>query len=952
MAWFGKSEEELKEWQKNLDQREITLNEKLRQAEQKENDLTNREKLSTKKTELLAQKDYDLSTREIATSKKEVDAKNKYVSQLRKAFKDAIENQLKELDKRSEELDQKQNEIEKQFAQFKKFEGEVVKRERTIKEAELNAENGFADQNKVALREIEKREKACLGMEDNLKKREDDFSSKQREMEKRFEELRIREAKINEAEIKRDEGFSEERKMLDEELSKKRSEFLKELSEKREKEFNEVDKIISKKTQSRISVMQNELSATRQQHDSFIQKEKSDLKDVKDKLISHQAELDELKDELEYQRQRLQSSKDTLNKKEQNIIIEVDTLVEKERAEFHRSIESKDREIQRYIEESTSLQELLNIYKKLEHDLGEDPQKIKNDLAKQVDVIKSLQEDISNRSLVVQDEFDRIKSDKEALEQACERLSEENKTLVNSRRAQAVLEDKIEDLERKNKILADQRNNIEAHNNKLQNDLEHLSASYEGEEEREERISHINNPLEQILYRERASEEEINEIEWLDGIQNKFDLVGYNFPNRILKAFHSAMKTAEWSPLTVLAGVSGTGKSKLPELYAQFGGLNFLNTPVQPNWDSTESMLGFYNSIDNYFDAQPVLRFLAQTQLPSSEKYPEGLSDVMNLILLDEMNLAHIELYFADFLSKLEERRGKKKVPSIAVKIGAKLKDRYYHIPLGRNVLWVGTMNQDETTKSLSDKVLDRGIVINFPRPDRLERMNKISDPTIHASDLITKKQWGRWWAEKSNFTSDQIKSYKCFVEEMNSSLSKVGRALGHRVWQSIEYYMSNYPDVMEAQRNNDDVHLAKAMKIAFEDQLVQKVMPKLRGIETRGKSKSDCLEKIRTQLVNNDYKIIKDFDLACEFGYGQFIWNSANYLNENEGKFAEKDSSFEHSYDADYSDNIPEELIKYAKDKGKKLWSLTLTEIKNVVGCDAKEANQLKEILNSTKEH
>ncbi|NLD92362.1 MAG: chromosome partitioning protein ParA, partial [Fibrobacter sp.] len=78
-----------------------------------------------------------------------------------------------------------------------------------------------------------------------------------------------------------------------------------------------------------------------------------------------------------------------------------------------------------------------------------------------------------------------------------------------------------------------------------------------------------------------------------------------------------------------------------------------------------------------------------------------------------------------------------------------------------------------------------------------------------------------------------------------------------------------------------DDASLVKAMKVAFEDQLVQKVMPKLRGIETRGKSKSDCLDKIKNQL--GDYTIIEDFELACEFGYGQFIWNSANYLKDDE---------------------------------------------------------------------
>jgi len=159
-------------------------------------------------------------------------------------------------------------------------------------------------------------------------------------------------------------------------------------------------------------------------------------------------------------------------------------------------------------------------------------------------------------------------------------------------------------------------------------------------------------------------------------------------------------------------------------------------------------MLGFFNSIDNKFDAQPVLRFLAQSQISGREQYeqrirrwqsmspdqqialdPEkdkeliealkqadypGLQDAVCLVLLDEMNLAHPELYFAEFLSKLELRRGRKgdDVPFIPVKIGAGMEP--YKLPLGRNVLWTGTMNQDETTKSLSDKVLDRSIISTF----------------------------------------------------------------------------------------------------------------------------------------------------------------------------------------------------------------------------------------------
>jgi hypothetical protein len=73
-------------------------------------------------------------------------------------------------------------------------------------------------------------------------------------------------------------------------------------------------------------------------------------------------------------------------------------------------------------------------------------------------------------------------------------------------------------------------------------------------------------------------------------------------------------------------------------------------------------------------------------------------------------------------------------------------------------------------------------------------------------------------------------------------------------------------------------------MHIAFEDQLVQKVMPKVRGIDTRGKSKTECLDTIRGQIVagigGSTFNLAEDFDLACDLGYGQFIWQSANYLN------------------------------------------------------------------------
>jgi hypothetical protein len=256
----------------------------------------------------------------------------------------------------------------------------------------------------------------------------------------------------------------------------------------------------------------------------------------------------------------------------------------------------------------------------------------------------------------------------------------------------------------------------------------------------------------------------------------------------------------------------------------------------------------------------------------------------MCLVLLDEMNLAHPELYFAEFLSKLELRRGRKgaDVPFLPVKMGAAMEP--YKLPLGRNVLWAGTMNQDETTKSLSDKVIDRSIIINFPRPTELKRrltLTALDDS--NRGRALHKNAWHGWVVQNSHFSEEDIQPFKAFVEQINAALAVSGRALGHRVWQSMEYYMANYPDVLAAGENRDK--LRRAMHTAFEDQLVQKVMPKLRGIDTRGKSKTDCLDKIRAQLVagiDRPFNLAVDFDLACEFGYGQFMWQSANYLNES----------------------------------------------------------------------
>jgi len=439
--------------------------------------------------------------------------------------------------------------------------------------------------------------------------------------------------------------------------------------------------------------------------------------------------------------------------------------------------------------------------------------------------------------------------------------------------------EKIEQLKSENTILSEKLKEIsflKSENQILQNRLDSMNQLFTQSKEKELRVEDIKR--EPYLKRELQEQVNVsNEIKWLDSIEANMKQYGVTYPKRLLYAFHTALKSAEYSPLSVLAGVSGTGKSELPKLYSHFGGFNFLAEAVQPTWDSPESMLGYYNTIENKFDSSNILKFLLQTS-QGKDNAQYGFKESMNMILLDEMNLAHIELYFAEFLSKFELRRGSKGV-NLDIKLGAGMN---YPLPLDRNVLWIGTMNEDETTKALSDKVLDRSFAINFPRPDKLASRGILRTlDEIKKFEYLHRDTWEKWIQKSTIFTDDNreiLNKFKNISNKLNENLAPTGRAIGHRVWQSMEFYIQNHPLVIQSK---DDNELEKNVKLAFEEQLVQKIMPKLRGIEIHGKEK-EVLQDIKSMLVQEDFKIVEDFELSMDNPYGQFIWNSANYLKED----------------------------------------------------------------------
>jgi len=637
---------------------------------------------------------------------------------------------------------------------------------------------------------------------------------------------------------------SEKEKLLNEhkaELEKEKIIFKNKLEEEKVKEFENININIKELYKDKENEL-NKLEETLQEKENVLKTRETELK-AKEKYLENQ--------------------KDLIYKQEKE-------KVQEEIKNYIEKIESFEKHNQLLREELNNLREELNNIEDFEgRDLVEEV-KEKQQAINRLNIL--LEENIKIKNNLKL-EIDKINI---ATEKKIDKLNKENieiKTMIND----------TERLKSENEILKEKLNSTQNHIELLQGenkDLnDRLKSIYSDGTEIEERIKDIKSkPYKEIILQNQIIVD--NEIEYLDSIQNNMKRYGVEYPKRLLYAFHTALKSADFSPLSVLSGVSGTGKSELPKLYSHFGGFNFLAEAVQPTWDSPASMIGYYNTIDRKFDSTNILKFLIQTSLSKNES-PFGLKESMNMILLDEMNLAHIELYFAEFLSKFEQRRGSKEGEvNIDIQLGTAL---IHKLPLDRNMLWIGTMNEDETTKSLSDKVLDRAFSINFPRPTELKSRTKLKSlEDIKPFEYLHRDTWNQWIQQESLFTSERseaIQKYKEISNNINDYLAPTGRAIGHRVWQSMEFYISNHPLVRNNLNNEDE--FIKNIKLAFEDQLVQKIMPKLRGIEVHGKEK-DALMNIKEILNQNEFAITEDFELSMDNPYGQFIWNSANYLKED----------------------------------------------------------------------
>lgn len=359
---------------------------------------------------------------------------------------------------------------------------------------------------------------------------------------------------------------------------------------------------------------------------------------------------------------------------------------------------------------------------------------------------------------------------------------------------------------------------------------------------------------------------QLKEEAWLRDFEKLLDDHSFKFPERTLRAFHTGLKCGDATPLVVLAGISGTGKSLLPELYAAAAGMNFLSVPVQPRWDGPQDLLGFYNYMEGRYKATELARFLWQADWAHNKDSANAFSkESLNIVLLDEMNLARVEYYFADFLSRLEQRRGLDlgkeanwDKASLELECGAGLDNQA--LLLDRNTFLIGTMNEDETTQMLSDKVIDRSNVLRFGRPANLTAKPK-KDNFLAACEgrrRVTRSLWEAWREPQAGDTR-----YQETMRELNEALEQVGRPFAYRVQQAVDAYMAFYP-----------VQTVEGRRQAFADQIEMKVLPKLNGLELAmpqfATTKTTISEIIKAY---GDDELDEAFARACDPDNTFFKW-------------------------------------------------------------------------------
>jgi|GEM_PF-6310525 MoxR-like ATPase len=327
-------------------------------------------------------------------------------------------------------------------------------------------------------------------------------------------------------------------------------------------------------------------------------------------------------------------------------------------------------------------------------------------------------------------------------------------------------------------------------------------------------------------------------------------------------------------PFVILSGNSGTGKTRIATRFAEYlektndtGIKNSLLIPVGADWTDNTKILGYYNPLANNgageYVKTDVFRFIETAGANPNIPF---------FLILDEMNLSHVERYFSDFLSKMEllDFKSDKKVFFDI--------QGYGQLELPKNLFITGTVNIDETTYMFSPKVLDRANVIEF-KPEMDDVLKNLIPDTSTGEDG-KQKSADAGVAEGFMQLANKVRSgeipedvqpvlndIKPILEVFYKELEKCGFEFAYRTAKEIRLY------AIAAYKTAENGKIPSATEIA-DIQILQKILPKIHGNKKQIGTLLDELEKLceEKSLPNSLAKIRQMKDKLNRFQYASFI--------------------------------------------------------------------------------
>ena len=359
--------------------------------------------------------------------------------------------------------------------------------------------------------------------------------------------------------------------------------------------------------------------------------------------------------------------------------------------------------------------------------------------------------------------------------------------------------------------------------------------------------------LKEVLKQQKVSSENLkiygNQIDFdIKSFQDDCKSAGLVYTDKLITRFVGSLLT---KPFVILTGLSGSGKTKLAQAYVQWicqEESQYRIIPVGADWTNREPLLGYPNALKPEEYVKPdsgVIDLILQAN--SNPELP-------HFLILDEMNLSHVERYFADFLSVMESNE---EIPLYAegtVDNGVPSK-----LKVPANLFIIGTVNIDETTNMFSPKVLDRANTIEF----RINN-NDMEGFLGTSSDLNMKALLGKGANMAQNFID--LSSNKSFTtkdrDEINETLlnffgelQKTGAEFGYRSATEILRLINQLNVLSNKIKTSEKIDIA----------IMQKLLPKLHGSRRK---LSPILETLGGFCLKDDLNVVKDVFDKGDFDY------------------------------------------------------------------------------------